>query len=116
MVCVTMNGFSFMITELLESLQNQTKSHRYSKVSISFSSNVTLKICWLKITCEYVLIKDPILNEYINTIYLYLSVQVEVQFDVSFYLVAGAGGMSVVAAACNLLRRPQPLEPSLYHR
>ncbi len=42
--------------------------------------------------------------------------QVEVQFDVSFYLVAGAGGMSVVAAACNLLRRPPPPEPSLYHR
>ncbi len=31
-VCVTINGFSFMITQLLESLQNQTKSHRYSKV------------------------------------------------------------------------------------
>ena len=39
MVCVTINGFSFMITQLLESLQNQTKSHRYSKVCGLFFLN-----------------------------------------------------------------------------
>ena len=64
LVCVTVNGFSFMITQLLDTLQNSTKTHRYSKV--------------------------------------------EIRFDVSFYLVAGAGGMSVIAAACNLLRRYPP--------
>ena len=33
----------------------------------------------------------------------------DIQFDISFYLVAGAGGMSVISAACNLLRRHAPL-------
>lgn len=36
----------------------------------------------------------------------------DIQFEVSFYLVAAAGGMSVVAAACNLLRRYPNFEPA----
>ena len=32
------------------------------------------------------------------------------QFSVSIYLVAAAGGMSVIAAACNLLKRHQPID------
>ena len=68
MVCVTINGFSFLVTQLLEGLQNDTKLNKNSKVEISF--------------------------------------------DVSFYLIAAAGGMSVIAAACNLLRRYPPYDNS----
>ncbi len=63
---MTINGFSFLVTQLLEGLQNDTKVHKYSKV--------------------------------------------EIGFDVSFYLIAAAGGMSVIAAACNLLRRYPPYD------
>ncbi len=34
--------------------------------------------------------------------------RVLVQFDVSFYLVAAAGAVAVIATACNLLRRYPP--------
>ncbi|XP_074641549.1 transmembrane protein 127-like isoform X2 [Tubulanus polymorphus] len=40
--------------------------------------------------------------------------KVEVTFDVSFYLIATAGAMSVIATACNCLRRhPRDIEPHL---
>jgi hypothetical protein len=71
-VCVTINGFSFLVTQLLEGLQNETKTRTYSKV--------------------------------------------EIRFDVSFYLIAAAGGMSVIASACNLLRRYPPYEHSSEQR
>lgn len=32
--------------------------------------------------------------------------KVEVEFSVSFYLIAAAGAMSVIATACNLLKKP----------
>lgn len=38
--------------------------------------------------------------------------QVLVTFDVSFYLVAAAGGMAVLATACNCLRRYAMYEDS----
>ena len=52
MVCVTINGFSFMITQLLESLQNQTKSHRYSKVCCLFFLNRYTSNYLYKITLD----------------------------------------------------------------
>jgi len=61
LTCVTINGFSFLVTQILLKLQNDTKVHRYSKV--------------------------------------------EIRFDVSFYLVASAGAISVIGCACNLLKR-----------
>jgi len=70
-VCVTVNGFSFLVTQLIDRLQNETKS---------------------------------------------ATSKVEVRFDVSFYLVAAAGALSVIAAACNLLRRYRnPYESSPPH-
>lgn len=38
--------------------------------------------------------------------------KVEVTFDVSFYLITAAGGMSVIATACNCLRRHSSYEMS----
>ena len=60
-VCVTINGFSFLVTQLIEALQKETKLHEFSKI--------------------------------------------DMRFDVSFYLIAAAGGLSVIGAACNLMRR-----------
>jgi hypothetical protein len=36
--------------------------------------------------------------------------KVEVGFDISFYLIAGAGAISVIATACNCLRRYPPID------
>ena len=41
---------------------------------------------------------------------LHVGSRVDVNFHVSFYLITAAGGMSVLATACNCLRRPRVYE------
>lgn len=45
-----------------------------------------------------------------KTTRMHLGSKVEVGFDISFYLVAGAGAISVIATACNCLRRYPPID------
>lgn len=62
LLCVTINGLCYWVTQIVHTIQKETRQHMGSRIQI--------------------------------------------RFEMSFYLIAAGGGMSVAATACNLLRRP----------
>ncbi|ESO96850.1 hypothetical protein LOTGIDRAFT_115322 [Lottia gigantea] len=90
-------------------------AHRFLKMlrrNAIFSILSVLMCVVVNLFCYYVTVYVSQLQK---TSKLHKGSKVEVSFDISFYLVTAAGGISVFSVACNCLRQRSPYEESRHN-